>query len=106
MGVVRVGRVESARDGWPLCDGAVLRPRTIIWCTGFVSDYSWVDAPVFDERGVPRHQRGVVPDAPGLYFLGLRFQHRMTSSLVGGVKHDAEFIASEVARRIEASMAE
>jgi putative flavoprotein involved in K+ transport len=105
-GVVRVGRVESAHDGWPLCGDAELRPRTIIWCTGFMSDYRWIDAPVFDERGTPRHERGVVSDAPGLYFLGLRFQHRMTSSLVGGVKHDAEFVVGEVARRVEAAMAD
>ena len=106
-GVVRVGRVESERDGWPVADGSVLHPRAIVWCTGFVSDYySWIDAPVFDERGVPRHRRGVVADAPGLYFLGLRFQHRMTSSLVGGVRHDAEFVAGEVVNRIDAAMAE
>jgi putative flavoprotein involved in K+ transport len=105
-GVVRVARVESVRDGWPVCGDRALQPRTVIWCTGFQSDYRWIDAPVFDERGVPRHSRGVVADAPGLYFLGLRFQHRMTSSLVGGVKHDAEFVASEVARRVEAAMAE
>jgi putative flavoprotein involved in K+ transport len=105
-GVVRVGRVSSERDGWPVCGETVLRPRSVVWSTGFLADYSWIDAPVFDERGVPRHQRGVVPGAPGLYFLGLRFQHRMTSSLVGGVQHDAEFIASEVVRRMDAAMAE
>jgi putative flavoprotein involved in K+ transport len=104
-GVVRVGRVQSDRDGWPVCGEIELRPRVIVWSTGFTNDYSWIDAPVFDERGVPRHERGVVADAPGLYFLGLRFQHRMTSSLIGGVKHDAEFIAGEVANRIEAAMA-
>ena len=105
-GVVRVGRVESLRDGWPVVDGEVIHPRAIVWCTGFVSDYSWIDAPVFDERGVPRHTRGVVADAPGLYFLGLRFQHRMTSSLVGGVGHDAAFVAGEVVRRAELAMAD
>ena len=105
-GVVRVGRVESVRDGWPVCGETVLQPRTVIWCTGFQADYRWIDAPVFDERGVPRHTRGVVADAPGLYFLGLRFQHRMSSSLVGGVKHDAEFVAGEVARRVEMAMAD
>jgi putative flavoprotein involved in K+ transport len=105
-GVVRVGRAESVRDGWPLCDDTVLQPRTVIWCTGFDADYRWIDAPVFDERGLPRHERGVVADPPGLFFLGLRFQHRMTSSLVGGVKHDAEFVAAEVARRVEAAMAD
>jgi hypothetical protein len=30
----------------------------------------------------------------------------MTSSLVGGVKHDAEFVVGEVARRVEAAMAD
>ena len=104
-GVVRVGRVEEVLDGWPVEDGEVLRPRAIVWCTGFVSDYSWIDAPVFDERGVPRHTRGVVTEAPGLYFLGLRFQHRMTSSLVGGVGYDAAFVADEVVRRAETVMA-
>ena len=105
-GVVRVGRVELVRDGRPVVDGEVIRPRAIVWCTGFVSDYSWIDAPVFDERGVPRHTRGAVAEAPGLYFLGLRFQHRMTSSLVGGVGHDAEFVSSEIVRRAELAMAE
>jgi putative flavoprotein involved in K+ transport len=98
-GVKRVGRVDGAREGWPLVDGEPLRPRTIVWCTGFVPDYSWIERPVFDERGVPRHVRGVVPDAPGLFFLGLRFQRRLSSSLVGGVGDDAAFVVAGVARR-------
>ena len=104
-GVVRVGRVESERDGWPVIDGQVLRPSAIVWCTGFSADYSWIDAPVLDERGWPRHVRGVAPDAPGLFFLGLRFQYRMNSSLVGGVGADAGFVAAEVARRSTEVMA-
>ena len=104
-GVKRVGRVEGERNGWPVADGVPMRPSAIVWCTGFTPDYSWIDVPVFDERGWPRHTRGVVAGAPGLYFLGLRFQHRMTSSLLGGVGHDAEFIAGEVARRAELAMA-
>jgi putative flavoprotein involved in K+ transport len=105
-GVRRVGRIEGEQDGWPVADGVAIRPSAIVWCTGFVSDYSWITLPVFDERGVPRHRRGVVEAAPGLYFLGLRFQHRMTSSLVGGVGEDAAFVAGEVARRAEAAMAD
>jgi putative flavoprotein involved in K+ transport len=83
-----------------------MRPAAIVWCTGFSPDYSWIDAPVFDERGWPRHTRGVVAEVPGLYFLGLRFQHRMSSSLVGGVGEDAAFVAGEVARRAELAMAD
>ena len=105
-GVQRIGRIEGEQDGWPVADGVPIRPAAIVWCTGFVSDYSWIEADVFDERGVPRHRRGVVDAAPGLYFLGLRFQHRMTSSLVGGVGEDAEFVAREVVRRAEEAMAD
>jgi putative flavoprotein involved in K+ transport len=104
-GIVRVGRVESERDGWPVCDGEVLRPSVIVWCTGFAADYSWIDAPVLDEQGWPRHVRGVATGAPGLHFLGLRFQYRMNSSLVGGVGEDAAFVVDEVARRSEGVMA-
>jgi putative flavoprotein involved in K+ transport len=79
----------------------VLQPRVVVWCTGFAPDYAWIAPPVLDERGAPRHRRGVATGAPGLYFVGLRFQHRMTSSLLGGVGADATFIAEQIARRVE-----
>ena len=97
-GVVRVGRLTSGRDGLPDCEGMVLRPRVIIWCTGFSPDYSWIDMPILDAVGWPRHHRGVAAGRPGLYFAGLRFQHRMTSALLGGVGLDAEFIARQIER--------
>jgi putative flavoprotein involved in K+ transport len=104
-GVVRVGRLESERGGQPVCGDTVLDPQVIIWCTGFAPDYRWIDLPIFGADGFPRHVRGAVPDAPGLYFLGLRFQHRMTSSLIGGVGDDAEHVAGQVAQRCEAMIA-
>lgn len=99
-GVRRVGRVEGTRGGLPVCGGEVLKPRVVIWSTGFVQDYSWIALPIFDERGNPRHTRGVALDAPGLFFVGQRFQHRLSSSLIGGVGADATFIAELVSRRI------
>ena len=101
-GIRRVGRVSEARDGWPVVDGAIVQPAVVVWCTGFAADYRWIDAPVFDARGLPRHRRGVVAEAPGLFFLGLRFQHRLTSALVGGVGLDAAFIAERAAERASA----
>ena len=101
VGVVRIGRVTDARGGWPMSDGAVLRPRTVLWCTGFGADFDWIKLPVFDSDGHPRQHRGVSTDVAGLYFLGLRFQHRMTSSLIGGVGLDAQFIAEQVSQRAE-----
>ena len=46
--------------------------------------------------GRVQHQRGVT-DVPGLYFLGLSWQHTRGSALIGWVKDDAEFIAAEIA---------
>jgi putative flavoprotein involved in K+ transport len=100
-GVVRVGRLTEERGGLPVCRKTVVEPRVIVWCTGYRPDYRWINLPVVDDSGYPRHRRGVALDSPGLYFLGLRFQHRMTSSLIGGVGSDAAFIAEEVARRSE-----
>ncbi|MDF1502127.1 NAD(P)-binding domain-containing protein [Roseisolibacter sp. H3M3-2] len=101
-GVVRVGRVAAERGGLPVCGDAALQPRVVVWCTGFAPDYAWIDLPVLDARGAPRHRRGEAVDAPGLHFVGLRFQHRMTSSLLGGVGRDAAHAAARVAARAEA----
>ena len=100
--ITRVGRVEEERDGFPVCGDAVLQPSVVVWCTGFEPDYDWIDLPIFDDDGLPRHERGVVTDMPGLYFIVLRFQHRLSSSLIGGVGADAVFIAEQAARRCDA----
>lgn len=105
-GISRVGRVDDERGGRPAVGGEVLDPVVIIWCTGFQPEFaSWIRLPVFGDDGYPRHVRGVVADAPGLFFLGLRFQYRMNSSLTGGVGADAAFIAERVQRRTEALIA-
>jgi putative flavoprotein involved in K+ transport len=99
-GITRVGRVTGVRSGMPSCDGTVLQPRVVVWCTGFGPDYAWIKLPVVDDEGRPRHERGVAIDIAGLYFAGLRFQHRQTSSLIGGVGRDAAFIADRVSARL------
>ena len=35
-------------------------------------------------------------DVPGLYFLGLSWQHTRGSALLGWIKDDAEFIAKQI----------
>jgi putative flavoprotein involved in K+ transport len=71
---------------------------TVVWATGFRRRYPWLRAPVLDQYGEIRHRRGVTP-VPGLYVLGLRFQHRRNSSFIDGARHDAEFIADHLAAR-------
>jgi putative flavoprotein involved in K+ transport len=98
-GVERVGRLTSVEDGLPVCEGETIEPAVVVWSTGFRPDYRWIDLPVLGDSGYPRHERGVVAEAPGLYFLGLRFQHRLTSALLGGVGADAEYVVSHLERR-------
>lgn len=83
------GRVVS------FADGSTLEVDAVIWATGYRSDYSWIDAPVFDSDGRVKHRRGVT-DIPGLYFLGMPWQYTRGSALIGFVKNDAEFIAEQI----------
>jgi putative flavoprotein involved in K+ transport len=99
-GVQRVPRVAGVRDGLPLLDdGNVLEVANVIWCTGFRREFSWIDLPVVDEHGEPKHRRGIVADQPGLYFVGLEFQHAVTSDVITGVGRDAEYVAKHIAHR-------
>ena len=77
-------------------DGSELDVDVVIWATGYHSDYSWIDVPVFDHDGRLLHRRGVT-DHPGLFFLGLTWQHTRGSALIGWVKDDAEFISGRIA---------
>jgi putative flavoprotein involved in K+ transport len=69
---------------------------SIVWATGYALDYSWLKVDAFDERGRPKHQRGVSVE-PGVYFLGLPWQSRRASSFIWGVWHDAKFLADHIA---------
>jgi putative flavoprotein involved in K+ transport len=76
-------------------DGAQLDADAIIWATGYHPDYSWLTLPVVDADGRVRHRRGVT-DQPGLYFLGLTWQHTRGSALLGFVSDDAQFVAQRI----------
>ena len=90
-------RVVGASDRTvTFADGSELDVDVVIWATGYRSDHSWIDVPVFDQDGHVRHRRGVT-DYPGLFFLGLTWQHTRGSALLGWVKDDAEFIAERIA---------
>jgi putative flavoprotein involved in K+ transport len=68
---------------------------SIVWATGFHTDFSWVKLPVFDERGRVEHHRGVTT-TPGLYFLGLPWLHTWGSGRFSGVKTDAEYLLDHI----------
>jgi putative flavoprotein involved in K+ transport len=79
-------------------DGTESEADAIIWATGYQSDYSWINVPVFDEGGLPRHHRGVT-DETGLYFLGLQWQYTRGSALLGFVSEDAGYLAQQITSR-------
>jgi putative flavoprotein involved in K+ transport len=74
---------------------------TVVWATGFRPDYSWLDVPgVWDGHRIAHH-RGATA-APGLWFIGLPWQHSRGSALLGFVGDDAEWVADQVAGRVPA----
>jgi putative flavoprotein involved in K+ transport len=73
------------------------RISTIIYATGFTYDFSWIDLPIFDERGYPRYERGVT-ELPGFYFVGLHWMHTAGSGLFSQVGRDAEFVVEHLNR--------
>ena len=99
-GVRSVARVVGVENGRPLLDdGQTLDVSNVIWCTGFEPGFTWIDLPIFDDRGTPRHEGGVVTNQPGLYFVGLNFLYSMSSSMIHGVGRDAARITSHLAAR-------
>ncbi|MGH3786785.1 MAG: hypothetical protein ACRDRG_09610 [Pseudonocardiaceae bacterium] len=68
---------------------------SVIWSTGFGRDDRWIEVPVFDGRGYPTHDRGVT-SSPGLFFLGLPWQHTWGSGRLSGVADDARYLAERI----------
>ncbi len=92
-----VGRTVGVRDGRPLLDdGQVPDVRNVIWATGFTHGYPWIRLPIIGADGYPIQARGVVPSAPGLYFVGLPFQYAFISHLLGGVGRDAGYVVDRI----------
>ncbi len=97
-GVERVARVDGVEGGKPRLEGGrVLEAGTVVWCTGFDHRYPWIKLPITDEAGHLRHRRGVVESQPGLYFVGVPFQSRISSSLIDGVGDDAKYVVERIA---------
>jgi putative flavoprotein involved in K+ transport len=80
-----------------LTDGRV---QTIIWATGFRPDYTWLDVPVVDHKGMIRHDGGVA-DSPGMFLLGSPFLRRRKSSFMDGARADSQELVGELAAYLD-----
>ncbi|MGY2747832.1 flavin-containing monooxygenase [Arthrobacter sp. UYCu723] len=102
-GVVRLRRLTGTRDGHPAFDGdpaagaQTMGLQTLIWATGYRASLDWIEDLPVTEWGWPVTRRGVVPELPGLYFVGMPFQYALTSGLIGGVGRDAAFVVGQLA---------
>ena len=82
-------------------DGSEVDIDSIVWATGYRSDFSWIYIPTIkEESGDIIHRRGVT-DAPGVLFIGLTWQHTRGSALIGFVGDDAAFIEGRIGSRLE-----
>ena len=87
-----------------ILDPAAAGISTIIWTTGFRSDWSWIELPIFDGAGYPTHKRGVT-SMDGIYVLGLPWLYTWGSGRFVGVGRDADFVAKHVTARLGAAKA-
>lgn len=76
-------------------DCAEVGITSVVWATGFVSDWSWVNLPIFDGNNYPVHSRGVTA-MDGVYVLGLPWLHTWGSGRFVGVGRDAENLLKHI----------
>ena len=103
---VRFRPAVAGADGSTVlfADGSSLDAEVVIWATGYRPDYSWIHIPGVARDGKVVHRRGVT-EVPGLYFLGLTWQHTRGSALLGFVHHDAAYLAGLITGRDRAAEA-
>ncbi|MFF1506446.1 flavin-containing monooxygenase [Streptomyces sp. NPDC058326] len=91
-----VGRVTAAEGAELLvADGERVKPSTVIWATGYETDWSWLDPEMLDDDGQPRQSEGLGA-LPGSYYLGLYRMRTRGSALIGFVGRDAERVVAAV----------
>jgi putative flavoprotein involved in K+ transport len=69
----------------------------IIWATGYALDYRWIEASILDDLEYPRNVRGVA-SIPGIYFLGLLWQHSQASASLVGPEFDGPHLVETMAQ--------
>lgn len=95
---VRLRPRVSAASGRTVtfADGSAEQFDALVWATGFTADNSYVKVPgVLDAQGALRQTRGRTP-SPGLYTLGIIWQHTRGSALLGWVGRDAAYLAEQI----------
>lgn len=96
-GVYLVPRlVKVLGDEAVFADGGRMRPKTVIWATGYRDDFGWIaiDAAKGPNGGV-LHEEGMSP-VEGLHFVGRPWQRNRASGLIIGAADDAGIIVAKI----------
>jgi len=67
------------------------RISTVLLATGYRPHHPWLNLPITEPDGTLRQHRGVT-EAPGIYTVGQRFQHRRDSAMIDGARFDAQMV--------------
>jgi putative flavoprotein involved in K+ transport len=83
-----------------MCSFRSLGVKTVIWATGYRSEYPWLHIPVLDPKGRVRHDGGVTP-VPGLYLIGAPLLRRRKSTLIDGAGEDARDLSAHLIEHLD-----
>jgi putative flavoprotein involved in K+ transport len=75
---------------------------SVVWCTGFTGDFSWLNPSMLDGDGLPRRE-GIAAVAPGVWYVGLRWLTQRRSGIFFGFPTDAAAVADAVKARLHGS---
>jgi len=73
---------------------------SVIWCTGFGGDFSWLPSECAAGSG-ELLRTGVAATSPGLWYMGLRWLTHRASSILYGFPRDAETVADAVGSHLD-----
>ncbi|CAN7740658.1 flavin-containing monooxygenase [Neorhizobium sp. LjRoot104] len=91
--------VELDDDNAIFQDGSREPIRSVIWATGYVDDFGWIEIDgATDGKGASVHREGI-SSIDGLYFVGRPWQRNRASGLIAGVGEDAIFVVNAIRRR-------
>jgi putative flavoprotein involved in K+ transport len=95
--------LPALRDGFaqPVRENIDLKTEgitSIVWATGYRSDFSLVKLPVTDEKGHPLQSNGVT-EFPGLYFVGMPWMPSLKTGTLMGMGEQAGSIAEQIIAR-------
>jgi putative flavoprotein involved in K+ transport len=109
-GFVTANGLDAPQDELPKLNDGFAQPAveridlqtegitSLIWATGYRSDYTMVKLPVIDEKGMPVQDRGVT-NQPGLYFAGMPWMPSLKTGTLMGMGEQARGVAEAIVAR-------